>query len=76
MSSLKNVIFDFDGTLFDSMYVWQLAGEFFLHSRGKEASPTMKSAVRSLSVEQAALYFKKEYNLNETPQQIVSEIYK
>lgn len=76
MSSLKNVIFDFDGTLFDSMYVWQLAGEFFLHARGKEASPTMKSAVRSLSVEQAALYFKKEYNLNETPQQIVSEIYK
>ncbi|MGN0930749.1 MAG: HAD family hydrolase [Thermoguttaceae bacterium] len=76
MSSLKNVIFDFDGTLFDSMYVWQLAGELFLHARGKEPSPTMRSAVRSLSVEQAALYFKREYNLNETPEHIVSEIYK
>lgn len=76
MSSLKNVIFDFDGVLFDSMYVWQLAGDFFLHARGKESSPTMRSTVRSLSVEQAALYFKREYNLSETPQQIVSEIYK
>ena len=76
MSRLKNVIFDFDGVLFDSMYVWQLAGDFFLHARGKESSPTMRSTVRSLSVEQAALYFKREYNLSETPQQIVSEIYK
>ncbi len=76
MSCLKHVIFDFDGVLFDSMYVWQLAGDLFLHARGKEPSPTMRSTVRSLSVEQAALYFKREYNLDETPQQIASEIYK
>ena len=31
---LKAAIFDFDGTLFDSNYVWSTAGERFLVYRG------------------------------------------
>lgn len=33
---LKCVIFDFDGTLFDSMYLWDTVAESYVRSRGKE----------------------------------------
>ena len=33
---LKGLIFDFDGTLFDSMFIWDTAGEVYLRSIGKE----------------------------------------
>lgn len=29
---IKGAIFDFDGTLFDSMYIWDTAGETYLAS--------------------------------------------
>ena len=36
---LKCVIFDFDGTLFDSMYLWDTVAESYVRSRGKSPSP-------------------------------------
>lgn len=33
---LKGAIFDFDGTLFDSMFIWDTAGEVYLRSIGIE----------------------------------------
>lgn len=32
---LRGAIFDFDGTLFDSMSIWDTAGEKYLRSAGK-----------------------------------------
>ena len=28
---IQGVIFDFDGTLFDSMFIWDTAGEVYLY---------------------------------------------
>ena len=36
---LKCVIFDFDGTLFDSMYLWDTVAESYVRSRGKVPKP-------------------------------------
>ena len=33
---IQGMIFDFDGTLFDSMFIWDTAGETYLRSIGKE----------------------------------------
>ena len=33
---IKCAIFDFDGTLFDSMFIWDTVGEIYLRSFGKE----------------------------------------
>ena len=64
---LKCVIFDFDGTLFDSMYLWDTVAESYVRSRGKEPKPTVREEVRALSLLQAAEHLKKEYDLAETP---------
>ncbi len=34
---IKGIIFDFDGTLFDSMRIWVEAGELYLNSVGMTA---------------------------------------
>ena len=46
---LKCVIFDFDGTLFDSMYLWDTVAESYVRSRGKEPKPTVREELRALS---------------------------
>ena len=60
---IKCAVFDFDGTLFDSMYVWDRAGEDYLRSLGKEPGPNVREDMRTLSLAQCAAYFKREYDL-------------
>ena len=69
---LKCVIFDFDGTLFDSMYLWDTVAESYVRSRGKVPKPTVREEVRALSLLQAAEHLKKEYDLAETPEEIMA----
>ena len=46
--SLKCCIFDFDGTLFDSMFIWDQAGELYLRSQGKTPLEVEKDLLKVL----------------------------
>lgn len=67
-------IFDFDGTLFDSMFIWDRVGEIYLRSIGKEPKPSMREDVRALSLYQSACYFKQEYDLSLSADEIIAGI--
>ena len=71
---IKCAIFDFDGTLFDSMFIWDNVGEIYLRSLGKEPKPSMREDVRVLSLYQSACYFQKEYDLSLSAEQIIAGI--
>ena len=71
---LACAIFDFDGTLFDSMYLWDTVAESYVRSRGREAKPALREEVRTLSLRQAAEHLKKEYDLPETPEEIMQGV--
>ncbi len=71
---IKCAIFDFDGTLFDSMFIWESVGEIYLRSLGKEPKPSLREDVRALSLYQSACYFRKEYDLPLSEEQIMSGI--
>ena len=71
---IKCAIFDFDGTLFDSMFLWDSVGEIYLRSLGKEPKPSMREDVRPLSLYQSACYFRKEYDLSISPEEIMAGI--
>ena len=73
---IKCAIFDFDGTLFDSMFIWESVGEIYLRSLGKEPKPSRREDVRALSLYQSAYYFIKEYDLPLSEEQIMSGINK
>ena len=71
---LKCAIFDFDGTLFDSMFIWDNVGEIYLRSLEKEPKPSMREDVRALSLYQSACYFKQEYDLSLSLEEIMTGI--
>ncbi len=60
---IKYAVFDFDGTLFDSMFIWDTAGETYLRSLGKDPKPSMREDISTLSLYQSACYFQREYGL-------------
>ena len=71
---IKCAIFDFDGTLFDSVFIWDEVGEIYLHSLGLEPKPSLREDVRAMSLYQAASYVRKEYGLSLFEEQIIEGI--
>ncbi len=71
---IKYAVFDFDGTLFDTMFIWDTIAEVYLHSLGKEPDPSLRNDVRSLSMLQAARYLKQEYVLSLSVEEIIAGV--
>ena len=71
---VKCAIFDFDGTLFDSMSIWDNVGEIYLQSLGKEPNPSMREDVKAMSLYQAACYLQREYSLSLSADEIMAGI--
>ena len=72
--NLKCAVFDFDGTLFDSMYVWDKAGALYLESLGKTPKPSLREALRVLSLAQTAVFLRREYGLTLSDREIMAGI--
>ena len=72
MNNFKAALFDFDGTLVDSLSAWKKLDEQFFHSRGVEYSPD-KVQFGGMSFSESAEYIKEILNLPEDVEQIKSE---
>ena len=53
---LKGAIFDFDGSLIDSMYIWENISMDYLRSLGIEPEEKLNEVFEKFSLEEAALY--------------------
>lgn len=71
MDKIKAAIFDLDGTLIDSMYVWSKVDEDFLTQRGIPVSSEYTDKMRSMFFETAAAYTKEAYGLSESVEEIM-----
>lgn len=71
---IKGVIFDFDGTLFDSMFIWDTAGETYLRSIGKEPEEDLQSVLKPMSLYQSAAYISERYCIPMSTEDIVDGI--
>ncbi len=71
---IKGAIFDMDGTLLDSMYLWDSMGESYLRSIGCEPEEDLKRILKSMSLYQGACYLKKTYKLNLSHEEIMGGI--
>ena len=70
---LKACIFDFDGTLGDSMWVWEaVIGEFFERCGVQPAVDDMERLAQ-LGMARGAAEFVERYRLEQTPQQVIAE---
>ena len=73
---IKSAIFDVDGTLLDSMKIWDNAGERYLSSVGKTAENGLSEKLCDMSLTEGAEYMKKQYALSFSTDEIVSGVLK
>ena len=69
----KAVIFDFDGTIANSRYVWQKVDVDFFAKRGMEIPRDYVEAISVMSFYNGAVYTKEKYNIKESVEEIMSE---
>ncbi len=74
--NIKGVIFDFDGTLFDTMSIWETAGVDYLNSIGYAAEKNLCKKISGMSLLQAAGYLKGQYALPVSTDEIMKGINK
>lgn len=71
LNNKKAVIFDMDGTIVDSMWVWSAIDHEFLGARGYEATRQMQHDIEGKSFYETACYFKEHFQLPEDVQTIM-----
>lgn len=69
-SQIKGAIFDFDGTLLDSMWLWTSIGAEYLKSMGILPESDVDREILRMSLKDAAEYIRAVYNLDQTPDEI------
>lgn len=67
---IKGAIFDVDGTLLDSMYIWDTIGEKYLRSLGYTPNENLNKTFKSMSLHQAAQYYIDEYGVTLSVEEI------
>ena len=67
---IKGMIFDADGTLLDSMPIWDDLGVRYLKELGVEAEPGLPEILFRMSLEESAAYMKRTYGLSQTEEEI------
>lgn len=73
MQNFKGAIFDLDGTLLDSMWIWEQIDIEFLSKRGLDVAEDYLAAITPMHFYQAAEYTISRFGLPETADEIVAE---
>ena len=60
---IRGAIFDVDGTLLDSMFIWDTIGETYLRSIGYQPKENLNETFKNMSLHQAARYYQTEYGV-------------
>lgn len=71
---IKAAIFDLDGTLLDSMHIWDTLAEDYLLSVGAQPKAELREKLHAFTLREAAEYLKSEYSLPYTVAQILGNI--
>ena len=72
MNNIKAAIFDLDGTLIDSMWVWQQIDIDYLSKRGHAVPNNLNDEITHLSFTQTAEYFKNRFSIEDSVEEIMN----
>lgn len=68
--SIKAVLFDLDGTLVDSMWMWKEIDIEYLARYGWEYPEDLQQSIEGMSFDETARYFKKRFNIPDSIEEI------
>lgn len=66
LKDIKGVIFDLDGTLADSMWIWKQIDIEYLGARNIEMPSDLQSKIEGMSFYETAVYFKEAYKIEDS----------
>ena len=70
LNEFEAVIFDLDGSLVDSMWMWKAIDVEYLAGHGIEAPATLQKDIGGRSFVETAIYFKERFNLSDSIEKI------
>ena len=73
LSEIKGVIFDLDGTLVDSMWMWKAIDIEYLGKRGLDCPEDLQKKIEGMSFSETAVYFKERFHLPDSLEEIKAE---
>ena len=73
ISNVKAVIFDLDGTLVDSMWMWKQIDIDYLERFGQDVPEDLQDSIEGMSFTETAEYFKKRFDIPDSVDQIKSD---
>ena len=71
---IRGAIFDLDGTLLDSMSIWDTIGEDYLRSLGIEPRENLAEAFKTFTLEESAEYYRTHYGVTLSVEEIVNGV--
>ena len=71
---LLGAIFDMDGVLLDSNYIWRDLGSRYLRSHGKEPEADLRTRLQPMTMEDTAAYFRSHYQIPHTEAEIIRDM--
>ena len=74
ITNIKGAIFDLDGTILDSMYIWSEIGLLFLKNKGITPEPGVEDEFITMSLKEAAIYYIEHFDSSATIEGIVADI--
>ena len=72
---MKGYIFDLDGTLMDSMWVWEDLAVVYLQTKGIKAADNLSEALQPMTMTEAIRYLKERYAIPDSLAQMRTEVY-
>ncbi len=72
--SIKGAIFDLDGTLTDSMYIWQKAPVDLVRRYGGDPPEDLARDLKEMGRREAAEYLRSRFSLSTTPEELMDTL--
>ena len=73
LDNIKGAIFDLDGTMLDSMWVWHEVDKRFLSDRGHEVPLDYMDNINHMTMQETANYTISRFELTDTPEKLMAE---
>lgn len=73
LKGIKAAIFDLDGTLVDSMWMWRDIDIEYLGKYGYELPDNLQDEIEGMSFSETAVYFKERFELSQSLEEIKEE---
>lgn len=73
LNHIQAVLFDLDGTLIDSMWLWRDIDIEYLNRFGIVMPPTLQEDIAGISITQTAIYFKEHFGIADDIETIIAD---